>query len=105
MINTSDKSLEEILENLGIRRIDKIQISDFPSLQKVCRAIALLSVIGFVLFVYSALVSKCLPDTGVYIVDAVKYDYYFCYLIPLMILPTYIVIYLQWLSMKMFEYN
>lgn len=59
---------------------------------------------GFIFF-YAAIFSKLLPDTGIYVLDVIKYDYYFCYLIPLSIIPTYAVIYLNWLSMNHFVQN
>jgi len=54
---------------------------------------------------YAGVISKFLPDTGIILLDDIKYDYYYCYLVPLTILPTYMVIYLNWLSMKFFEFN
>jgi hypothetical protein len=38
-------------------------------------------------------------------VDFIKYDEYFCYLLPLSILPTYLILYLNWLAMRHFEQN
>lgn len=57
------------------------------------------------LFIYAAFLSKLQPDTGISYVDFFKYDYYFCYLIPLSILPTYIIIYINWVAMRHFEQN
>lgn len=58
-----------------------------------------------VCFLYGAVLSKHIPQTNIYILDQMKKDAYFCYLIPLLIVPTYIVIYLNWLSMKLFQHN
>lgn len=58
-----------------------------------------------IIYLYTALVSKLLPDTGYFILDFFKHDFYFCYLIPLSIIPTYAVIYLNWLAMRHFEQN
>ena len=59
------------------------------------------------LYIYAAYVSKSslIPSTGYWLLDEMKDDHYYCYLIPIMILPTYIVIYLNWLSMRVFESN
>ena len=57
------------------------------------------------LFIYAAFISKLLPDTNNSFLDSIKHDYYFCYLIPLSILPTYSVLYLNWLAMRHFEQN
>ena len=56
-------------------------------------------------FVYAAFISKFMPDTGVLILDFIKEDFYFCYLFPLLLLPTYIVVYINWLAMKFFKNN
>ena len=57
------------------------------------------------IFLYTAIISKLLPDTGYFVIDFIKHDYYFCYLIPLSIVPTYAVVYLNWLAMRHFEQN
>jgi hypothetical protein len=56
-------------------------------------------------FLYASIISKALPDSGIYLIDAIKYDYYFCYLIPLAIIPTFLVIYLNWLTVSHFVQN
>ena len=59
---------------------------------------------GF-LFFYAGFLSKIFPYTQIYILDQIKDDYYFCYLIPLSIIPTYMVLYLNWLSRVHFVQN
>ncbi len=63
------------------------------------------SIVTGILFLYAAVVFKMMPITGNYVLNFMNQDHYFCYLIPLMVLPTYIVIYLNWLSTKMFQHN
>src|SRR5262245_27809057 len=59
---------------------------------------------GF-LFLYGVLFSKLMPVTGISVLDAIRNDYYFCYLIPLSIVPTFAVIYLNWLAISHFVQN
>lgn len=58
-----------------------------------------------IIFLYASFLSKLVPDTGIFVLDFVKYDYYYCFLIPTMIIPTFVIIYLNWLSMRIFEHN
>lgn len=54
---------------------------------------------------YAIVVSKLLPDTGVWLLDAVKHDHYYCYLLPACIPATMLFIYINWLSLKFFRHN
>lgn len=99
------EGIEDLLRRIKVRQLDKIDANSFPYLVQKCYLIILvLTVLGAAYF-YSAIISKFMPDTGFFILDAVKHDSYFCYLIPLMILPTLIVVYLQWLSMTLFQHT
>ena len=97
-----DDNLEMLFENLGLRHFGKMSLQ--PNL---CVAYTLIFVSIFfgVSFVYAAFISKLMPDTGVLVLDAIKGDFYFCYLFPLLLLPTYIVVYINWLAMKFFKNN
>ena len=94
--------LELLFKNLGLRHFGKMEMQ--PNL---CAAYTLViaSVMIGVVFMYAAFASKFVPDSGIFVLDFIKRDYYFCYLIPLMMLPTYIVVYINWLAMKMFKNN
>ena len=46
--------------------------------------------------------SKLFPRTGIEILDAVREDRYYCFLIPLTIVPTMIAVYLNWVGMMFF---
>lgn len=92
-----------LFRSLQLRELQKLALTDRQILQGYCIT-AFFFFIG-VLYIYAAFVSKFLPDTGNTVIDAVKYDQFFCYLVPLSILPTYAVIYLNWLAMKHFEQN
>jgi hypothetical protein len=48
-------------------------------------------------------VSKLLPPSGHALLDAVRADRFYCLLLPLCALPTYLILYLNWLSMRLFE--
>lgn len=62
------------------------------------------SYIFFVLSIYALVVSKLLPDTGNPILDAIKYDWYYCMLVPSLVPTTTIFIYVNWVSMKFFRH-
>ena len=48
---------------------------------------------------------QLLPDTGIPFLDAVKHDTYYCLLVPLTAVPTFIAIYLNWLSASFYRAN
>ena len=89
---------EFLFKKLGLRHFGKLTISLYVSY-----ALIFGSVIGGITFLYAAFISKLTPETGIWLFDAMKQDFYFCYLIPLMILPTTVSVYLNWLAMKFFE--
>mmetsp|Transcript_13707 Transcript_13707/g.30223 ORF Transcript_13707/g.30223 Transcript_13707/m.30223 type:complete len:119 (-) Transcript_13707:1985-2341(-) len=97
------RSSEENFKSLGLRHLGRIALP--PNLDYYGYLItAYFATLG-VVFAYTAFVSKLLPDSGNFVVDFIKYDEYFCYLVPLSILPTYAIIYLNWLAMRHFEQN
>ena len=52
---------------------------------------------------YAAFISKLLPPSGHALLDWVRADRFYCFLLPLGALPTYLILYLNWLSMRIFE--
>lgn len=101
----SGRNVEDICHNLGVRQLDKIHVQNYKFLGTLCKTIILVLVCGGTLFLYAAIISKFIPNTGNKFLDAIKRDVYFCYLLPLMTLPTIAVIYLKWLTMTLFKYN
>jgi len=68
---------------------------------KAC-VIAALSVFILIAYIYAAFISK----TKVANEDNIfKDDYYYCYLVPLTVVPTLAFVYLNYLSMRYFEQN
>lgn len=51
------------------------------------------------------MVSKLLPPTGVWMLDAMRDDWYYCYLVPMVGPVTFLTIYVNWMSMKFFRHN
>ena len=96
--------MNEALNELGVRQLDIIDKAELNS-NLLRKTSLILFVIFGILFLYVAIISKFIHDTHIQILDIIKKDTYFCYLIPLMILPTYAVIYLRWLAMTFFQYN
>mmetsp|Transcript_5628 Transcript_5628/g.5829 ORF Transcript_5628/g.5829 Transcript_5628/m.5829 type:complete len:103 (-) Transcript_5628:157-465(-) len=99
------ESKSKFFAELGLR--------DFSSNKPQCNAshqfygfgAFLSSTLFGLLYLYAAFISKLLPHTGYIFLDFWKNDYYYCFLIPLLILPTFVVIYLNWLCMRCFEHN
>jgi len=61
--------------------------------------------IFFNLSMYTLVVSKFLPETGNELLDFFKYDYYYCMLVPVTFLATWLFVYLNWMSLKFFRHN
>lgn len=101
----SEHDLEHLLNNLHVRRINSINVTDFKHIEQKCRLTIVFSVVISLVYFYAAFISKMLPYTGYFILDSMKDDYYVCYLLPLMIVPTIVVVYLEWLSMTFFQHN
>ncbi len=97
------ETTEDFIKELKIRSINKTAIHAQSAFYGYC--IIFTAVFVAILFIYSAFLAKLLPHTGYVILDSIKDDYYFCYLVPLTILPTYLIIYLNWLAMRHFEQN
>jgi hypothetical protein len=97
------RSSEENFKSLGLRHMGRIKIP--PNLDYYGYLITAYFALFGVVYAYTAFISKLLPDSGIDVVDFVKHDQYFCYLCPLSILPTYAIIYLNWLAMRHFEQN
>ncbi|EGC39147.1 hypothetical protein DICPUDRAFT_21913, partial [Dictyostelium purpureum] len=59
----------------------------------------------FIVTTYCLIFSKLLPDTGNRILDFIKYDWYYCLLIPALVPVTVATVYFNWLSLKFFRHN
>ncbi|KAJ2802031.1 hypothetical protein H4R20_003438 [Coemansia guatemalensis] len=68
-------------------------------------ALLLLTSLVFVSSMYSLVVSKFMPYTGIAFLDAVKDDRYFCLLMPITGLSFTFAVFLNWLGMKFFRHN
>jgi len=102
-IDDSISSMEELFAVLGLRKFHK-HPNDLVDVKKWI-FLLIFVVLYFLGFVYCAFVSKLLPETGHWLLDSIRNDYYYCYLVPLTVVPTFIVVYLNWLSMRFFENN
>ena len=67
--------------------------------------IIVLTLLVAAMFVYATVISKLMPITGHWLLDAVREDHYYCYLIPLTVPTALFAIYLNWLSMNFFRNN
>eukprot|EP00611_Tribonema_gayanum_P028407 TRINITY_DN7299_c0_g1_i2.p1 TRINITY_DN7299_c0_g1~~TRINITY_DN7299_c0_g1_i2.p1 ORF type:complete len:135 (+),score=9.95 TRINITY_DN7299_c0_g1_i2:143-547(+) len=72
-----------------------------------CRRAGYLLLAGCVLvtagLLYAMVVSKLLPLTGNLFLDSVSHDHYYCFLVPLSILPTILAVYCNWVTLKFFR--
>lgn len=96
--------IDNLFDDLELRNIHDLKIEN-AHLGFYGYLIIAMSCFCGSLYLYAAFISKLLPDTGAVVLDMIKNDYYICYLIPLIIPPTYAVIYLNWLSIRHFEQN
>lgn len=98
---------DDLFQALGVRNISALKATPEFLNSRVVTAYFLISfsVTLAIAFLYATVISKLLPYTGIAVIDFIKDDHYFCYLLPLMILPTYLAIYLNWLASQIFENN
>ena len=99
-MNEDDFAVERQFKELGLRN----RVSLVANVG-VALVVIFASILLGVLYVYAAFVSKLLPDTGIFLFDWIKQDTYFCYLIPLALPTSYVFIYINWLSLRVFENN
>ncbi|KXS17951.1 hypothetical protein M427DRAFT_68116 [Gonapodya prolifera JEL478] len=64
-----------------------------------------LTVAFFIVSTYCGFVSKMMPDTGWVILDAIKHDNYYCYLVPLTIPTAVIFGGFNWVGYEQFVNN
>mmetsp|Transcript_25035 Transcript_25035/g.36953 ORF Transcript_25035/g.36953 Transcript_25035/m.36953 type:complete len:110 (+) Transcript_25035:18-347(+) len=104
-INPSENPSELLYSRLGLRQYEGNQplSSSIHSYRSALLSAVVLA--GGVCFTYAAFISNVLPETGNPVIDFIRADQYYCYLVPLTVLPTFVIIYLNWLSMRVFEYS
>ncbi|EFA76983.1 transmembrane protein [Heterostelium album PN500] len=83
------------------------RFNSYDNDQTVCYGwlVILCTLIFFIFTTYCLVISKFLPDTGNRILDFIKYDWYYCLLLPVLVPVTIITVYLNWLSLKFFRHN
>eukprot|EP01035_Chromulina_nebulosa_P063185 gene63185-86432_t len=77
---------EDLYKELGLRHLGKLQTPTDATCYGYCILITVL-LLGLA-YIYAGFISKLLPYSGYEVLDAVKEDVYFCYLAPLILLPT-----------------
>ncbi|ORZ27556.1 phosphatidylinositol N-acetylglucosaminyltransferase subunit Y-domain-containing protein [Catenaria anguillulae PL171] len=60
---------------------------------------------GFVAFAYAAIMSKMLPATGIWWMDAIREDRYYCFMVPLVLPLTIYHVIWNWFGLKLFRHN
>ena len=94
---------EELFRTLRLRHLGKLHFGAYT--QILGYVLLIVPVLFLCTFIYAVYLSKMIPITGISMLDAIKEDHYFCYLIPLTVLPTTIVIYINWLAFSHFQQN
>lgn len=97
-------SQDDLFKDLKIRHVAQMQASS-PSLQLTGYLLIATAVVFAAVYLHAAFLSKMLPRTGLAVLDMVAEDRYFCYLVPLVLLPTGAVLYLNWLAITHFRQN
>eukprot|EP00903_Cladosiphon_okamuranus_P006774 g6604.t2 len=59
----------------------------------------------FVISLYAIVFSKLMPPMGHPLLDAIREDSHYCYLVPLTIYPSCAALYMSWVSLKFFRHN
>ncbi|KAJ3366030.1 hypothetical protein GGF32_007530 [Allomyces javanicus] len=67
--------------------------------------VVVLCALGAAAFLYAAIISKVLPATGVWWLDAIRNDWYYCFLIPLMAPVSIFFLIWNWYGKKLFRHN
>ncbi|CAM9122019.1 unnamed protein product [Choristocarpus tenellus] len=67
--------------------------------------LVILSGVFFVTTLYAIVFSKLMPPTGHRLLDAIREDFHYCFLVPLTIYPSCAALYMSWASMKLFRHN
>ena len=68
-------------------------------------ALVIGSVLSFAFLLYWLLLSKLLPPTGHWLLDALREDRYYCVLVPLSLPIALVASYLGWFASKLFRHN
>ena len=68
-------------------------------------ALVIGSVLSFAFLLYWLLLSKLLPPTGHWLLDALRDDRYYGVLVPLCMPITLVASYLGWFARKIFNHN
>lgn len=53
---------------------------------------------------YTIMVAKFIPMTGVPLLDFFREDHYFCYLLPLTFVPTFALLYFNWITLELYKH-
>ncbi|KNE59123.1 hypothetical protein AMAG_18102 [Allomyces macrogynus ATCC 38327] len=88
------------IHDLHARIIDDSLFSPLPPMVVVA-----LSVLGAAAFLYAAIISKLLPSTGIWWLDAIRNDWYYCFLIPLTAPVSIFFLIWNWYGKKLFRHN
>ncbi|KNE57947.1 hypothetical protein AMAG_18358 [Allomyces macrogynus ATCC 38327] len=97
---TSKKSDMKPIHDLHARILDESLFSPLPPM-----LVVVLCALGAAAFLYAAIISKLMPATGIWWLDAIRDDLYYCFLIPLMAPVSIFFLIWNWYGKKLFRHN
>ena len=104
--NSSSARQSLVIAGIKLRDFEDDEPNPQPIHKFRAYIVLIVAILSLVVYIYAAFVTKMLgPDSQLPFASILKNDFYYCYLIPLTLLPTYFVLYLNWLSMQYFESN
>lgn len=102
----SESTQNKKFKSLGLRIFKDNSYENNTYYTFVTHILRLICIVLFIIvYIYCAVISKYFPDSDYQFLNLIKNDNYYCYLIPLSIIPTYFVYYLNWLCISLLENN
>lgn len=103
MFITNQHNFEYVLQDFNVRDINSLKTT--IGLQTFGYFFLGFAFVSGLMYIYAVFLSKLLPLTGFSWFDVIAKDHFFIYFIPLAIIPSYIIIYLNWLTINHFKQN
>lgn len=103
--NSGKEGKDLLLRELKLRDIPNVGFPKSPFVPYYCLALIGSSSLFLIMFFTMAIFSKFLPKTDNLYLEFFRTDFYYSFLVPLVLIPLYFIVYTNWLSMQMFENN
>ena len=96
------------IDKIALKEIYEVREEYFQSenlTEIIGSLIITMAAIFFIGLFYAMFGSKLLGPTGNYLLDFIREDEYYCFLLPLLLPVTVIALYCNWVSMKFFRHS